>query len=86
MNKIKLVFLYLLTSFISFACGLYLGANHEKEQALDNLFSVCYSGAIIVKDSKVVGCWPMSEVGKEEQKELDNFKEPWYNRSILSKF
>lgn len=86
MTKIKLAFLSLLISSISFACGLYLGTNHGKEQALDNLFNVCYSGAIIVKDNKVVGCWPMSEVGKEEKKELDNFKEPWYNRSILSNF
>ena len=50
-----------------------------KQAALDYVFDMCYTGAVMVHDTRVVGCGPMSPPSEEEQKELDKSLGVVYN-------
>lgn len=50
---------------------LYVGFQVGKQNAIDNVFELCYNGALIIHDERVVACFPMAPVSDEEKKELD---------------
>jgi len=53
---------------------LYASFQYGKQAAVDNVFELCYNGALIMHDERVVACFPMSSTSDEEKKELDKLQ------------